>query len=73
LPNKYLVVFILKYIAMNKDLGNALDNFMEDESMTELQKKNKKEVILQNNFSIIERVDKVYLVEDGRQLLREQY
>lgn len=58
---------------MNKDLGNALDNFMEDESMTELQKKNKKEVILQNNFSIIERVDKVYLVEDGRQLLREQY
>ena len=60
---------------MNTNLDNALDQFNQDEESGIKNigsDKKRKEVVLQN-FSLIERVDKIYVTEDGRQLLREQY
>jgi hypothetical protein len=59
---------------MDNNLENALDDFMGGDSMLTSSEKNgkkRKEVVLQNH-SLIERVDKVFVTEDGRQLLREQ-
>lgn len=48
---------------------NALDNFLpEDEESQE-----KKKVVLKEREGLVERVDKIYVTNDGRQLLREQY
>jgi len=57
---------------------NILDQFLGDDiqKKTKKTKKNNKKVledkVLRDN-SIIERIDKVIISEDGRQLLREQY
>lgn len=60
---------------MNTILDSVLDQFnqedVEQEKPVNTDKK-RKEYVMQNN-SIIERVDKIFLTEDGRQLLREQY
>jgi hypothetical protein len=59
---------------MDNKYENALDNFIEDDSMlasSEKDGKKRKEVVLQNH-SLIERVNKIFVTEDGRQLLREQ-
>ena len=56
---------------MKKEAEKALDNFVD--LPEEDEKKGAKEVILGQREGLIERVDKVYLTEDGRQLLREHY
>jgi len=60
---------------MNNKLESILDEFLGDEenALKATKKTNiRKEQVMQN-FSLIERVDKVYVTEDGRQLLRERY
>ena len=47
---------------MEKNVENALDQFVDAP-----------EVVLQEREGLIERVDKKYVTNDGRQLLREQY
>lgn len=46
---------------------SALDKFLGSNG------KNNKKVILDEREGLIERVDKVYVTKDGKQLLREQY
>jgi len=50
---------------------NALDNFLNDSSKRKA--KNAKKMILSDREGLIERVDKVFVTKDGKQLLREQY
>lgn len=60
---------------MEKDLEKTLDEFVdnpqeEDDVVTEDQAK---KVILDEREGLIERVDKVFVTKDGKQLLRERY
>lgn len=55
---------------MNSQKEKNIDMFLDDE---ELKKEiNKKEVIQQKD-GLIERIDKKYVTEDGKMLLRERY
>jgi len=56
---------------MEKNVEKALDNFVD--LPEEECKDNAKEVVLQEREGLVERVDKIYVTNDGRQLLREQY
>ena len=58
---------------MENKVKKALDNFIEDPSVGEEQKNVQKKAVLKERSGLIERVDKVYITNDGRQLLREQY
>lgn len=51
---------------------NALDNFLPEEEEKKDKKGAKKEV-LDEREGLIERVDKILVTKDGKQLLREQY
>lgn len=53
---------------MKNNSEKALSNFVGEESQ-----ENKKEVVLNEREGLIERVDKVLVTKDGKQLLREQY
>lgn len=54
---------------------NILNQFLGDDTTkkTKKAKKSDKEVVLKEREGLIERVDKKFITEDGRQLLREQY
>ena len=56
---------------MEKNVEKALDNFVD--APEEESKDKAKEVVLQEREGLVERVDKIYVTNDGRQLLREQY
>jgi hypothetical protein len=64
---------------MEKNVSKALDNFIgvSDEEKTETvhlkDTVNAKKVILDEREGLIERVDRIYVTKDGKQLLREQY
>lgn len=59
---------------MEKNIKKALDNFNDPQLEDEKTKiENDKKVILNKREGLIERVDKIFVTEDGRQLLREQY
>ena len=61
---------------MENDVKKALDNFIDRPEETEVEKaktENEKRVILNKREGLIERVDKIFVTEDGRQLLRERY
>lgn len=59
-----------------ENVENVLNNFLSDDEQKKNVKNKKKKIIedkvIKDN-SIIERIDKVIIAEDGRQLLREQY
>ena len=57
---------------MENKVKNALSSFV-DEPQVEVSTKDKKEVVLNEREGLIERVDKVFVTKDGKQLLREQY
>lgn len=58
---------------MENNIENALDNLI-GVSKSEDEKKNvDKKKIIKSDFTIIERVDKIIIAENGKQLLREQY
>lgn len=60
---------------MEKNKEKAVNDFIDlpEEELVELENTKKKEVVLNEREGLIERVDKVYVTGDGRQLLREQY
>jgi len=61
---------------MENKVEKALNDFVDQPVENEVEKakiENDKKVILNKREGLIERVDKIYVTEDGRQLLREQY
>jgi hypothetical protein len=59
---------------MENNVEKILNNFVDS---TELEEKKSietsKKVILDEREGLIERVDKIFVTKDGKQLLREQY
>lgn len=55
----------------------AINNFLEDENLldeNEDQKEKKADKkMIRERTGLIERIDKVFVTKDGRQLLRERY
>lgn len=58
---------------MENKVKKAVDNFIESDQIENQNNENLKKVILDKREGLIERIDKQYITEDGRQLLREQY
>lgn len=59
---------------MDTKLENALDDFNTDENQEEnLKLQSNKKVILNQREGLIERIDRTFVTNDGRFLLREQY
>jgi hypothetical protein len=60
---------------MENDVEKALDKFVDAPEVQEEKKVNdkSKKVILDEREGLIERVDKVFITKDGKQLLREWY
>lgn len=64
---------------MENKLEKALDNFVNNPEVEETVKPKEskdlhaKKVILDEREGLIERVDKVFVTKDGKQLLRERY
>jgi predicted transcriptional regulator YheO len=63
---------------MKEKLKKALDNFVktpetEEELAEKTKKDNVKKVVLDEREGLIERVDRIYVTKDGKQLLREIY
>ncbi len=62
---------------MNTKIENALDDFYSEENQMQdpnyLKAQKDKKVVLNQREGLIERVDKIFVTSDGRQLLREQY
>lgn len=56
---------------MNKDKEKNIDNFLNDEKIDD-STKSKKEVIQQKD-GLMERINKNYVTEDGKMLLKEIY
>jgi hypothetical protein len=62
---------------MENDVEKALDKFVDEPEVQEEEEKKKvdnaKKVVLDEREGLIERVDKVFITKDGKQLLREWY
>ena len=60
---------------MENKVEKALDNFAGFTQSEEVKPKvdTRKKVILDEREGLIERVDKILVTKDGKQLLREQY
>lgn len=56
---------------MNKNIEKNIDTFLEDEF--DIETKDKKKEVIQQKDGLIERIDKKYVTEDGKMLLRERY
>jgi len=57
---------------MENNVEKALSNFV-DEPVEETTDDKAKKVVLDEREGLIERVDKILVTKDGKQLLREQY
>ena len=55
---------------MNTEKEKNIDMFLDDE---ELKKEANKKEVIQQKDGLIERIDKKYVTEDGKMLLRERY
>ena len=61
---------------MENNLENALDNFIGiTTDVMEVKSKNgaNKRVVLDEREGLVERIDKIFVTKEGKQLLREQY
>jgi hypothetical protein len=63
---------------MENKVEKALENFVEipktnEELEEEMKVKKSKEKLIKSDFTIIERLDKIIIAENGKQLLREVY
>ena len=60
---------------MEKQINETLDDFLLTDEEKEFQKKvnDDKKKFIKSDKSIIERVDKIIIAENGKQLLREVY
>ena len=59
---------------MENNVKKALSDFIDEPEVEELSSiANAKEVVLNEREGLIERVDKILVTKDGKQLLREWY
>jgi len=60
---------------METKVEKAISNFVDEPEVEEVETKTDKvkKEILDEREGLIERVDKIYVTKDGKQLLREQY
>lgn len=60
---------------MEDNVKKAVNIFIDspEQDVEEINNNAKKEVILNERSGLVERLDKIYVTSDGRQLLREQY
>ena len=60
---------------METKVEKALDDFVENPLSEEEKAKvdNAKKIVLEEREGLIERVDKIFVTKDGKQLLREVY
>ncbi|MFW6377082.1 MAG: hypothetical protein ACOCZ5_00415 [bacterium] len=58
---------------MENNVKKALNNFVDEEEINNQKNQGQKKKVLDERSGLIERVDRVYVTNDGRQLLREQY
>ena len=61
---------------MKNNVEKAIDNFIgvtDNQEETDIQQTNAKKVVLDEREGLIERIDRVLVTKDGKQLLREQY
>jgi hypothetical protein len=59
---------------MKNNVNDVLNNFIGALSVDDEEKlKEDKKKVIKSDFTIIERVDKIIIAENGKQLLREQY
>jgi hypothetical protein len=61
---------------MRNTKENVLNDFLEEDEIIKENKKvksTKKNVVMTEREGLIERVDRQFVTNDGRQLLREQY
>lgn len=56
---------------MENKVEKALSNFVDEPEVQDEAKA--KKVVLDEREGLIERVDKIFVTSDGKQLLREQY
>lgn len=56
---------------MENKTTNAINNFINDDIDSGDSVDNKK--FIKSDFTLIERVDRILVTNDGKQLLREQY
>jgi len=57
----------------NKNIENSLNDFIGKEEDVNKDLEPNKKHILDEREGLIERVDKIFVTKDGKQLLREQY
>jgi len=60
---------------MENNIEKALSNFVDEPQVEEVETKDEqaKKVVLDEREGLIERVDKIFVTKNGKQLLREQY
>lgn len=58
---------------MNTNLEEKLKNFVGEDENQDSSINATPKVILDSREGLIERVDKIFITKDGKQLLREQY
>ena len=58
---------------MEKNVDKALSDFIGVPEGKKTETVNPKKVILDEREGLIERVDKIYVTKNGKQLLREHY
>lgn len=60
---------------MEKSKEQALNSFLgaQNDESTSVKEKDAKKQVLNQRDGIVERVDKIFVTKDGKQLLREQY
>ena len=60
---------------MENNVEKALSDFVDEPQVEEVETKDEqaKKVVLDEREGLIERVDKIFVTKNGKQLLREQY
>lgn len=58
---------------MENKIDKVIDDFIDNENHETQNKEFNKRVIKKSDNSIIERLDKIIIAENGKQLLREVY
>ena len=60
---------------MENNIEKALSNFVDEPQVEEVETDDDqaKKVVLDEREGLIERVDKIFVTKNGKQLLREQY
>ncbi|MCK9416995.1 hypothetical protein M0Q97_10085 [Candidatus Dojkabacteria bacterium] len=58
---------------MNTEKETAINDFLGNEIEPQDKIESDKKKVIKSDNSIIERIDKIIIAENGKQLLREQY